>query len=562
MIQEILDEVLEGEPRYTIKENDGSVFQDNMDIVLRTPIVQEGTPINKKLFNNIQGDLYTQDRYNAPNVVRKTRIVNYPADVILSEEKFEQDCIPKTWTEVTAGIQYKSSNGTTLTADTYRGSSFILSYACDGNEGTYYGTESNSDLNVALKFPRAIKITKMKIKILCGGDSTQYVVRGSNDNVNYDVLYMGTENNDELVEIELSNPGYYKWYKITNSDARGYSFIYEWQVSEYYEAELGEYFYVNEISIPLTSYEKGKIVNIEGGRIPSSNIIHNTDIIPKTWTQTTEGTEYVASDGTILTAKNYTSASATSNNACDGDLTSTFWQAGTNESWLKIAFTEPKKITKMKTNFRDNSSTTNASGVTAIIKGSNDNSDWSDLATYTGSAEYKSSELYEIVIDQPKLYKYYMLYLTGTAKPRVYEWQVSEWEEERDYTTSFYNPYLNINNLGEKQINGTINYGEKYSLAYNGESWDINSSKVVAGSVSIAQNVTVNIPLYGAKYVIADMLDSSIGLGARLVLPNDTADYLSVGSNSNLSAKLTKDGQTFSFISKNGNYTAKYVAIY
>ena len=74
MIQDILDEILESDPRYTLKENNGNIIQDNVDIVLKTPVMQEGTPINRALFRNLQGDLYTQDRYNKVTAVDNTHL--------------------------------------------------------------------------------------------------------------------------------------------------------------------------------------------------------------------------------------------------------------------------------------------------------------------------------------------------------------------------------------------------------------------------------------------------------------------------------------------------------
>ena len=74
MIQEILDEVLDTSlqpdvnPRYVIKDNNGKVINDNVQIDLKTPVVQNPTPLNKATLANIQGDLYTQDRYNVPAV--------------------------------------------------------------------------------------------------------------------------------------------------------------------------------------------------------------------------------------------------------------------------------------------------------------------------------------------------------------------------------------------------------------------------------------------------------------------------------------------------------------
>lgn len=53
---EILDTTsqLDENPRYTLRKNNGDVIQDDVQILLKTPRIQEGTPINKKLFGTIE----------------------------------------------------------------------------------------------------------------------------------------------------------------------------------------------------------------------------------------------------------------------------------------------------------------------------------------------------------------------------------------------------------------------------------------------------------------------------------------------------------------------------
>lgn len=50
---EVKDEILNGEPLYVIKDSSGKVIYDNVKLELKTPLIQEGTPINKSLFDKI-----------------------------------------------------------------------------------------------------------------------------------------------------------------------------------------------------------------------------------------------------------------------------------------------------------------------------------------------------------------------------------------------------------------------------------------------------------------------------------------------------------------------------
>lgn len=54
---EIKDEILTGEPRYRVRDNNGNITQDNVTIEQITPVKQEGTEINKKLLKDLYDDV-------------------------------------------------------------------------------------------------------------------------------------------------------------------------------------------------------------------------------------------------------------------------------------------------------------------------------------------------------------------------------------------------------------------------------------------------------------------------------------------------------------------------
>lgn len=56
----VVDEVLAGSPRYTIKDNGGTTLYDNVQIDLKTQVTTAGTPLNKALFDSIRDDLNTR----------------------------------------------------------------------------------------------------------------------------------------------------------------------------------------------------------------------------------------------------------------------------------------------------------------------------------------------------------------------------------------------------------------------------------------------------------------------------------------------------------------------
>lgn len=51
---DVKDEILNGEPMYRITDKDGNILFDNIRIEMTTPVIQEGTPLNKVLFDSIK----------------------------------------------------------------------------------------------------------------------------------------------------------------------------------------------------------------------------------------------------------------------------------------------------------------------------------------------------------------------------------------------------------------------------------------------------------------------------------------------------------------------------
>lgn len=48
---EILDEILNGEAKYRIRDKSGNILFDNLTIEMITEVLQQGTPLNKALFD-------------------------------------------------------------------------------------------------------------------------------------------------------------------------------------------------------------------------------------------------------------------------------------------------------------------------------------------------------------------------------------------------------------------------------------------------------------------------------------------------------------------------------
>lgn len=53
----VKDEILNGVPKYRIRDREGNIILDNLTIEQITPVLQEGTPLNKALFDKIDTNL-------------------------------------------------------------------------------------------------------------------------------------------------------------------------------------------------------------------------------------------------------------------------------------------------------------------------------------------------------------------------------------------------------------------------------------------------------------------------------------------------------------------------
>lgn len=285
---------------------------------------------------------------------------------------------------------------------------------------------------------------------------------------------------------------------------------------------------LSNIQGDLYAADRYNIPTVVKGQVSSDGVKIVGNAFPNTWTRVS-ATEYTAENGDILTASS--SVESTSNYrlnyVIDGGFSGS-WQSevvstvGENEQWIKIKLKKPLKIKKMATYVSKASNY--FTFTSAIIQGSNDNEIWDDLYTILNV----QTELKEVTLENDNYYEYYRIYLTGTTTSAnngsfmVYEWQTVEYMTKEDQIiyninlpltsyevgkivniegvnyediTSFENTYLNINNLGAKLINGTINAGEKYNLIYNGESWDIiQATNVISGIYSgTGDSVTIDV---------------------------------------------------------------------
>lgn len=227
------------------------------------------------------------------------------------------------------------------------------------------------------------------------------------------------------------------------------------------------------------------------------------NLFPTSWTEVTAGTHYTASDGSILTATSY----MTRNSSCYAyyaldNNTSTYWEAqwesGYGTHYLTLELPESRKISEFSIATMMGT-TPKVDSIT--LQGSMGGSSFTTLGSMSNVEDGVTET---ITVASPVSYKFYRIGVYGNPD---YGWGIREfkttkyWDDEggREYTyhltlpfaglqaeqiiklkgksygsvTSFASPYLDINGLGAKKINGTITSGKRYTLVYTGSQWNI-----------------------------------------------------------------------------------------
>ena len=476
MIQKIYDEVLNGNPKYILRDSNGNVLEDDVDIALKTPVVQQGTPINKALIENIQGDLYTQDSFNTPTISNYTTILDLEKLSMASTSitaEFEDIAYANGVYVVVGGAGYifSSTNGTSWTSRTSGTSKYLSSVIHDGSQFVASGGEGTP--------------------ILTSTDGITWTNKG----------------NATSTSSSLNNG------KKMIYDGEKYIFISSNAI--YYSTNLTSWNNIPTSNIGVSTtlwdiaYGNGKYV-----ACGTSNAILTSDNgISWSNTSTLTGTFYsvdycnglflLSAGGNIYSSTNGINWTLRSTGAAGGTIYGFAYHApyyiaassgailySTNAiNWIPVRHnldTSTKRVTS-----GDNK---------VVFCGTN-----GKIVYSTGTQ--KGNEIY-MNLNLP---------LSSYAKNKNVK---IEGIGVSSYNT-FENAYINVNNLGNKKINGILEKSKKYDLVYNGSTFDIINRAPIYGTVTVAENTTVMIKTLGAKCALLDI--DGTGQKRRIFYPDDTS---------------------------------------
>ena len=237
MIQDIKDRLPTKPNTWEVTHSDSTV--EEVTVARADEPTEAGTPINRALFRNLQGDLYTIDRSVTPTATVDNGTVKLSVDVPLTSYetgkliRLRMPSVNGTW----AGdyIPYERLGLEEITTNTESATNNRWN-AIDGNTSTYWtkGDTQEQYAWLQLKFTSAIKIKKMKVRATFSGNTPYGEIQGSNDGTTWSSLYEFTSSITPLAEITLNNNNSYLYYRIIMRIGSGLTRnVYELQVTEY-----------------------------------------------------------------------------------------------------------------------------------------------------------------------------------------------------------------------------------------------------------------------------------------------------------------------------------------
>lgn len=271
---EIKDEILNGDARYRIRDNDGNILFDNLILEQITPIIQEPTPMNKPLFQALalQDRFYiVKDNTNVMPVTFTTNIV--PSMSSTSVSGYSVSC--SNWDE---GVAY---------------------YPFDGNTSTRLYNSGAKTSTITLNCPKYIKLKQ--IKYTCAGSTTQALkVYGVENDGTRTLLgsYDGASSTDSVTyTISCSSSKHYNQF-VFQYTGRGGIYTIELNSGDYIETDSPNTYLEISPEIALDDYKEGMKFNIQVPNNFNSNLL--TTYIKLS------GLDYIELDGLIYANKRYT----------------------------------------------------------------------------------------------------------------------------------------------------------------------------------------------------------------------------------------------------------------
>lgn len=212
---------------------------------------QPGTPLDKATFNSFLQSRLT-GRFYEPSVSK----------VIKTKQTLTTNPIPsQNW--VLDSTELKGTSGAyTIEAGSVYGS-YTPEKAFDGNIGTEYRSNGETNAYLKITFPSAVKVTKFKIAMRASNytNSVTTAFQGSNNGTSWSTLFTTTEKPDAMKEYTLTSSGEYTQYRLQFTASSTGVNVYSFEVSGYEVTTYRNEFNIQK-GVPVT-WDKGQIIYIQ-----------------------------------------------------------------------------------------------------------------------------------------------------------------------------------------------------------------------------------------------------------------------------------------------------------
>ena len=437
----VIDEVLNGEPLYQIVDTvTGKVISGRAKISLETQVLQEGTPINKGLFDSIKGDVYRVDKYTAPEY----------KEGIKSTYQNKTGAYIGLW-----GNSTYSKYGMNVYANSEDGENYAYR-AMNGVEGYWCGANVPTVATPALftiSLGKKIRLNKFKIT---GGTNELYCktfkLQGSNDGENYFDIQSITNNTSGEKEYSNSDENFYSYYRL-NITASGSSTALP-AILEFNITDWDEYIYYNQVrldGITLTKYEDNQRLMID--LVDECNNEFLSNVLPP-FKQTNQDGYLIQSSG------DYVNTSVI--DAFDYDNDNTYWKSLETQVDRYISITMPINIIPSLFTVKI------ANIAQGVIEGSNDGDNWDELISGIETTDGEAIETKELEVQATKRYRMFRFRFVAKVAGKsslIYVFDITRGHKggyNYDRET-----YININGLGDRKVsNDSIAKEGNYELVY------------------------------------------------------------------------------------------------
>lgn len=226
-MKDFKDEILADEPKYRIRDENGNIILDNVTLEMITSVIQEPTPLNKALFDDIYGNISLTREYAKISAILDMKIYDGVEDDMFRSDLKTFTPGNKSWYN-TYGNYILTSVHTSAS-----GSDYDTKKVIDNNDDTYFTMSTYATAGVIFKYPQAVKCKKVRIKT--NSQTPSLFLQGSNDGENYENIkdFSRVVLNKEYI---LENENYYKYYKLvgTGNSQPDVTRLYDMNFTEIY----------------------------------------------------------------------------------------------------------------------------------------------------------------------------------------------------------------------------------------------------------------------------------------------------------------------------------------